>query len=120
MGLALSVSTTKFAFLNSTPRTRSKHLKRALGYVCAVLFAWFTADVSMRYSAFRGTPLALSFAAVAVITTESGNHLHPFRTALMVELPLVARSAERPLSELEGSFVTSNLLAGVTAADRSA
>jgi PAS domain-containing protein len=65
----VSPFSSKFVFADQTAGRRFKYAKRALGYVCAILLAWFTADVSLRYSAFRGTPLALSFVAVALITT---------------------------------------------------
>lgn len=47
-------------------------MKTSLGYVCALACAWFTVELSMRVYALRGTPLALSFAVAAIITTEFG------------------------------------------------
>lgn len=47
-------------------------LKRALGYICAVLFAWLAAQLTLHYRPLQGTPVALNFLVAAGITAFFG------------------------------------------------
>ena len=50
----------------------SNALKSVLGYVCAVLFAWLSARLTLRFPALQGTPVALNYLAVAGVTAFFG------------------------------------------------
>lgn len=47
-------------------------LRSAIGYICAVLFAWLAAQLTLHIPALQGTPVALNFLVVAGITTFFG------------------------------------------------
>ena len=47
-------------------------LRIALGYICAVLFAWIAARLTLCIPALQGTPVALNFLVVAGITAFFG------------------------------------------------
>lgn len=47
-------------------------LRSALGYICAVLFAWIAAQLTLHIPALQGTPVALNFLVVAGITAFFG------------------------------------------------
>ncbi len=44
----------------------------ALGYICAVLFTWLAAQLTLHFPALQGTPVALNFLVVAGITSFFG------------------------------------------------
>ncbi len=50
----------------------AKALRSAVGYICAVLFAWLGAQLTLHLPALQGTPVALNFLAVAGITAFFG------------------------------------------------
>ncbi|MGB6304979.1 MAG: ATP-binding protein [Acidobacteriaceae bacterium] len=47
-------------------------LRSALGYVCAVVFAWLAAQLTLHIAALQGTPVALNFLVAAGITSIFG------------------------------------------------
>ena len=47
-------------------------LRSALGYICAVLFAWIAAQLTLHIAALQGTPVALNFLVAAGITAFFG------------------------------------------------
>ena len=59
-----------FPFQGSSSRANA--LRSALGYICAVLFAWFAAQLTLHFPALQGTPVALNFLVAAGITALFG------------------------------------------------
>jgi PAS domain S-box-containing protein len=51
---------------------RTNVLEQAVGYAAALILPWLGTVVSTRLHALQGTPLALSFASIAVITALTG------------------------------------------------